>query len=64
MICANKRHPDLATFDRLSHEEVSTLYVFGSLMMFWIVGQVNCPLIIDRERDRRRVTEAQLGEES
>eukprot|EP00965_Chrysotila_dentata_P015567 515355-Pleurochrysis_carterae.AAC.1 len=48
-------------FDALAHEEVSPVDVLRSLMMFWIVSQIDRRFVVHRDCDRLRGRQAEIS---
>ena len=47
LIGGYKGNANFAFFDTFSNEEVSTLNVFNTSMVFWIIGEVDRRLVVD-----------------
>ena len=52
----HERHTDFLVLDRLAHEEVTTLNVFGALMHFRVVGDRDRRLVVDEQIKRLGIT--------
>ena len=56
----NEGHADLPALDRLSNEEMPTLDMLRTLMVFRVIGEVDGPLVVNEKGDRPGMLDAEF----